>query len=156
LLFFFFLSFIIPGVALGLTSPQAMPTDCLTTYRSIITYISALPPSSLSHIFYILSSIVWFIVFVCLPSNRSFSLSPSLCASVVLVVIVRYVHPLRGLDWTGLSLYVMLLLVVSCYKPSRLLKLLPICSFPLLYLLFLHILSIHMYVAPLSVFLCQE
>ena len=76
----------------------AMPTDCITTYRSFIPYISALPPS-LSYTFYIPSPIVFFLF----PfSNRSFLPVHQLCR----FVIVRYVHsfpPRTGLDWTGLD-----------------------------------------------------
>ena len=124
----------------------AMPTDCITTYRSFIPYISALPPS-LSYTFYIPSPIVFFLF----PfSNRSFLPVHQLCR---LLSLDMCIHFPRGLDWTGLDWTLALIrnVTASCYELSRLLKLLPICSLPLFFVFFscIYILSIHMYVAPL-------
>jgi hypothetical protein len=104
------LSSIIPGGTLGPISPQALPTDCITTCRSFITYISAFPPLP----------IVWLMFFFVVPfPNRSF-LSLSLCTSCVGLLSLDMCIHYRGLglDWTGHSpiVLVMVLLVVSCYK----------------------------------------
>jgi hypothetical protein len=81
------LSSIIPGVA--------VPTDCITTHRSFITYISALPPS-LSNI---LSDRMVY-SFVLFPfKSRIFLLPLSLCTSCVgLLSLDMCVHYPRGPD----------------------------------------------------------
>lgn len=133
------LSSIIPGGALGPISPQAMPTDCITTCRSFITYISAFPP---------FTDRIWLMFFFVVPfSNRSFlSLSVhQLCRLLSLDMCIHYRG--LGLDWTGHSptVFVMVLLVVIKLAPAEVIA---YFALPPFFSCMVYILSIHMYVAP--------
>lgn len=131
-----------------LVSPHLSDVDGLHNDVSIIYHLYISPPSLF--VLYLLHTV----------SDRFFVslfkslVSLTLCTSCVgLLSLDMCIHFPRGLDWTGLDWTLPLVrnVTVSCYKLSRLLKLLPICSLPLFFVFFscIYILSIHMYVAPL-------